>query len=444
MVAVYADDNNEPGDLISTTRYDGLNHRIRKIVEGDVTYDYYYSGYQVVEVHEDGDDEYPLEQYVWDIRYVHSPVLRWRDEGTDGQDIETLYYCNDANFNVTALIATDGTPVERYVYDPYGQRKIFNGSWSEISWANSKKNEILFTGHRLNVESGLYYGGWRYYHPTLGLWIGREDMYRDSLSLYEYVGSNPLVRVDPTGRFWDTAGQAIGKAKRAIEKAEKVAEKVGQAVEAVGGAIATAAEAVGNWFDQNSPEMAATRFAIGGRGSQSYFFKPGDAFLEIVRNDPFMEEVRGRVRETLQDRCKYPACDTTPYTKENDPHEYKSKGIIGDLELVRDYAYAGLQFAPVPSMGLQALGATKASAYLGAYNVKWKAENIKCCSGKAKIAFHVWDFWNAETLSNLPFTGPLLPESPFGESGPIGGTTWLNFDWEEDIEFKGDSKCVDK
>jgi len=49
----------------------------------DITYDYYYSGYQVVEVRKDADAD-PLEQYVWDGRYVHSPCLRWRDANTDG------------------------------------------------------------------------------------------------------------------------------------------------------------------------------------------------------------------------------------------------------------------------------------------------------------------------------------------------------------------------
>jgi hypothetical protein len=63
-------------------RPDGLGRRIRKVVEGspDVTYDYYYNeARQVLEVWKDGDADHPLEQYVWDGRYVHSPCLRWRD-----------------------------------------------------------------------------------------------------------------------------------------------------------------------------------------------------------------------------------------------------------------------------------------------------------------------------------------------------------------------------
>ena len=207
---------------IETHRYDGLNRRIQKTIEGapDVTYDYYYSGYQVVEVHENGDDVYPLEQYVWDIRYVHSPVLRWRDEGTDGQDIETLYYCNDANFNVTALIATDGTPVERYVYDPYGKCTIMEPDWTDpVEWEDSKKNEILFTGHRLDNESGLYYAGARYYDPVLGRWISWDWIgYADGMNLCEYVGSSPCGRVDPKGESSSDEGEPSECLRRLAEK----------------------------------------------------------------------------------------------------------------------------------------------------------------------------------------------------------------------------------
>jgi len=65
-----------------------------------------------VEVRKEEDAD-PLEQYVWDGRYVHSPCLRWRDGNTDGdlddEGDSVLYYTNDANFNVTALVdASDG------------------------------------------------------------------------------------------------------------------------------------------------------------------------------------------------------------------------------------------------------------------------------------------------------------------------------------------------
>ena len=47
----------------------------------------------------------PLEQYVWDIRYIEAPVVRFYDGNADG-DCEdasdnTLCCTNDAQFNTT-------------------------------------------------------------------------------------------------------------------------------------------------------------------------------------------------------------------------------------------------------------------------------------------------------------------------------------------------------
>jgi len=48
-------------------------------------------------------------------------------------DDERLYYLTDANMNVTALADGSGTVQERYVYDPYGNAAVFDGSWNSQS-----------------------------------------------------------------------------------------------------------------------------------------------------------------------------------------------------------------------------------------------------------------------------------------------------------------------
>jgi len=213
LVAVYADDGGSPGDLIVTYAYDGLHRRIRKVVEGDpdVTYDYYYNeSWQVVEVRQDSDAD-PLEQYVWDVRYIDAPVVRFLDGNTDG-DLEdegdsTLYYCNDANMNVTALVNASGAMVERYQYDPYGKVTILDGTTGgQTEWATDADqvsdvaNDILYCGYRFDSETGLYHVRHRYYHPTLGRWTARDPgSYGDGVNLYEYVAGSPGVSVDPLG-----------------------------------------------------------------------------------------------------------------------------------------------------------------------------------------------------------------------------------------------------
>jgi len=182
--------------VASTGTVDGAGFRCQ--------YRFHNTGGQIIEVRKGG-SEYPLEQYLWSPRYVHAPIVRWRDGNTDG-DLEdegdsTLYYCTDANFNVTALVNASGTVVERYLYDPYGKVTVCDGSWTPREGnASAYSNEVLFTGHRLDPESGLYYTLWRHYHPTLGDWTGRDPKgYVDGMGLYEYVGSCPLNRFDALG-----------------------------------------------------------------------------------------------------------------------------------------------------------------------------------------------------------------------------------------------------
>ncbi|MCX5653107.1 MAG: RHS repeat-associated core domain-containing protein [Planctomycetota bacterium] len=140
-------------------------------------------------------------QWLWDIRYIDAPVLRWRDTGGDPDLDETLYYCNDANMNVTALVdASSGNVAERYMYSPYGQPEIYDDSWTAVSWANSKKNEILYCGYRWDPETGMYHVRNREYHPTMGRWVARDRHgYINGMNLYEYAVSSPADVFDSFG-----------------------------------------------------------------------------------------------------------------------------------------------------------------------------------------------------------------------------------------------------
>jgi hypothetical protein len=97
-------------------------------------------------------------QWLWDIRYIDAPVLRWRDADSNSENglEETLYYCNDANMNVTALVNTSGAVMERVVYDPYGKPRFYDGSWANPSDTSVYANEILYCGYRLDPETGMY------------------------------------------------------------------------------------------------------------------------------------------------------------------------------------------------------------------------------------------------------------------------------------------------
>jgi RHS repeat-associated protein len=213
LTKIYRDANcndtiDDPGELVATYSYDGQNRRIRKVVEGDpdVTYDYYYNErWQVVEVRKGGSAN-PYEQYVWGLQYVDAPVVRFQDSDTNGTLNNTLYYMYDGNFNVTALIGTDGTVAERYVYDPYGKVSFLDGSWGAIS-ASAYDNDILYCGYRFDPESGNYQVRNRYLTPPLGRWLTTDPIgYGDGMNLYQYVGGTPIDFLDPEGKEFVNAG----------------------------------------------------------------------------------------------------------------------------------------------------------------------------------------------------------------------------------------------
>ena len=169
--------------------------------------------------------EAPHVQYVWSPRYVDTPIVRFRDMNGDGDFVdegdETLYYLTDANYNVTALVDTDGKVAERYLYDPYGRRHVVNGDdgvdpdgdptpdptehdmpeWTlDPDNVSDVANEPGYTGHRLDAETGLLQMRHRYYDVDLGRFVSVDpDGYVDGLNLYQYCKSGPVSATDPMG-----------------------------------------------------------------------------------------------------------------------------------------------------------------------------------------------------------------------------------------------------
>ncbi|PYL63716.1 MAG: hypothetical protein DMF25_09645, partial [Verrucomicrobia bacterium] len=59
---------------------------------------------------------------------------------------------------------------------------------------------LNFTGLYRHPNSNLDFATYRVYDPNLGRWISRDPIEEDGgINLYEYVGSNPLSRIDPFG-----------------------------------------------------------------------------------------------------------------------------------------------------------------------------------------------------------------------------------------------------
>ncbi len=114
----------------------------------------------------------------------------------------TYYYHYDGLGSVTDLTNAAGAIIESYTYDVYGQP----------SQTSTVGNPYLFTGRRLDPESGLYYYRSRMYSPTIGRFLQRDPLgYVDSMNLFSYTGNNPVNFLDPLGLCSGPFGSGYGE-----------------------------------------------------------------------------------------------------------------------------------------------------------------------------------------------------------------------------------------
>jgi RHS repeat-associated protein len=109
----------------------------------------------------------------------------------------TAYYAYDGLGSTRALTDSAGVVTDAYTYDAFG---------TTVSETGTTENAYRFTGEQQDAETGLQYLRARYYSPatgrflTLDSWSG-SDRSPLSLNKYLYADGNPVIGIDPTGRF---------------------------------------------------------------------------------------------------------------------------------------------------------------------------------------------------------------------------------------------------
>ncbi len=109
-----------------------------------------------------------------------------------------LYAQQDANYNVTAMVDSNGNVVQRYLYDPYGNMSVLSATWTPQS--DQFDTQVGFQGMWLDAASGLYHTVNRDYSSALGRWEQQDPTaYSDGVNLYRAFDDAPIGRVDPGG-----------------------------------------------------------------------------------------------------------------------------------------------------------------------------------------------------------------------------------------------------
>jgi len=151
-------------------------------------------------------------QYVVDNNQSYAHVLMELDENgaatakyTYGDDLLKVsrngdyYYFYDGLGSTRVMTDDQGNVVNRYTYDAYGNQLVTEKE-------QTVENEYLFTGERIDTDTGLVYLRARYYDPTTGRFVQQdsyigEESEPQSLHRYLYCHNSPVNCVDPSGHM---------------------------------------------------------------------------------------------------------------------------------------------------------------------------------------------------------------------------------------------------
>ncbi len=227
---------NASGQVIAQYTYDAQGWRISEtypvaapgIPAGTTKYLYYSSQWQVVEERWNGTAASNVQyQYVWSAAYVNSMVLRDTYLAGAVQPDLRVYTATDANYNVTALVGYNPVTqtwgvVERFVYSPYGTVTVLSPAWT--AQADAFNWQYLYQGGRQDAATGLYLFQHRNYSPSLGTWTSQDPLqYINGADTYQYMGSDPVGNVDPSGEQWKIVRDGKPRAEISGQKGDTVA-----------------------------------------------------------------------------------------------------------------------------------------------------------------------------------------------------------------------------
>ena len=116
-----------------------------------------------------------------------------------GGSWESYYPTYDGNGNVSEMLNASGMVSAHWEYDAFGNTTYKTaGSWPSVA----SEFTYRFSTKPMDLHTGLYYYGYRYYDPVTGRWPSRDPIgERGGVNLYGCVSNCPVSSIEILGLF---------------------------------------------------------------------------------------------------------------------------------------------------------------------------------------------------------------------------------------------------
>ena len=186
------------GVLLVTNFYDAKSRRVRKVTPEAIA-TFFYDDWNLIEervAYTNGT--------ISTIHYYWGKDLSGTLQGAGGVGGLLYLTVNDSvyipfydnNGNITRYLDSTGKTIATYTYDAFGNTITQSGHLSDIF-------RHRFSTKYYDAETGLYYYGYRFYHPILMRWLTRDPIEEEGgVNLYNFCKNAPFLTYDKDGRAY--------------------------------------------------------------------------------------------------------------------------------------------------------------------------------------------------------------------------------------------------
>jgi RHS repeat-associated protein len=191
------------GGITTTQQFDATGRRISK-TNGTTTQVYLYDAWNVIA--EYTKSSLNTENFKLTTSRLWGPDLSGTLQGAGGVGgllcefnisnplSPNSYPTYDGNGNISDYLTANGSVAAHFEYDPFGNTVINTDTTKLFTYKFSTKSH--------DVETGLYYYGYRFYDPVAGRWINRDPIGEKGASnIYKILYNNTIDKFDVLGMF---------------------------------------------------------------------------------------------------------------------------------------------------------------------------------------------------------------------------------------------------